>query len=174
MGKVEVLSEFHIWQIVMARRLEASISETVWLVGCSSSIVISIYKKWINDGEDKVLDVRVSLKKKNLEAVLHGKAKSAPERGWQPNIMQVLEHAFPSTHFSGYCWIKDCAANFSLVCLCSLSVNINYTYSRPGNINTVLWMNEIVRVRWITISHSSHRWSCQGTPGEQLLPPILV
>ncbi|GFU41428.1 uncharacterized protein TNCV_2171811 [Trichonephila clavipes] len=37
--------------IVMARRLETSISETARLMGCSRSTVVSTYAKWINDGE---------------------------------------------------------------------------------------------------------------------------
>ncbi|GFU60120.1 transposable element Tc1 transposase [Trichonephila clavipes] len=35
----------------MARRLCTSISETARLVGCSRSTVVSIYAKWMNDGE---------------------------------------------------------------------------------------------------------------------------
>ncbi|GBM73263.1 hypothetical protein AVEN_158622-1 [Araneus ventricosus] len=35
----------------MARRLKTSITETARLVGCSRSAVVSIYAKWINDGD---------------------------------------------------------------------------------------------------------------------------
>ncbi|GBM96662.1 hypothetical protein AVEN_29480-1 [Araneus ventricosus] len=51
MGKAADLSEFDRGQIVMARRLGTSITETARLVGCSRSAVISIHAKWINDGD---------------------------------------------------------------------------------------------------------------------------
>ncbi|GBM36947.1 hypothetical protein AVEN_231487-1 [Araneus ventricosus] len=50
-GKAAYLSEFDIGQIVMARRLGTSITETARLVGCSRSAVVSIHAKWINDGD---------------------------------------------------------------------------------------------------------------------------
>lgn len=37
----------------MARRLETSLSETVRLVGCSSTVVGGIYRMWSIDGETK-------------------------------------------------------------------------------------------------------------------------
>lgn len=51
MGKAADLSEFDRGQIVMARRLGTSISETARLVGCSRPAVVSTYEKWLNDGE---------------------------------------------------------------------------------------------------------------------------
>ncbi|GBO35762.1 hypothetical protein AVEN_198357-1 [Araneus ventricosus] len=51
MGKAADLSEFDRGQIVMARRLGTSITETARLVGCSRSAVVSIHSKWINDGD---------------------------------------------------------------------------------------------------------------------------
>ncbi|ROL41793.1 hypothetical protein DPX16_9384 [Anabarilius grahami] len=45
MGKRKDLSEFDKDQIVMARRLDQSISKTAALVGCSRSAVVSIYQK---------------------------------------------------------------------------------------------------------------------------------
>ncbi|GBN76831.1 hypothetical protein AVEN_120240-1 [Araneus ventricosus] len=51
MGKASDLSEFDREQIVMARRLGTSITETARLVSCSRSAVVSIHAKWINDGD---------------------------------------------------------------------------------------------------------------------------
>ena len=51
MEKATNLSDFDRSQIVMARRLRTSNSETVQLVGFSRSTVVSIYAKWMNDGE---------------------------------------------------------------------------------------------------------------------------
>ncbi|GBN33450.1 hypothetical protein AVEN_158340-1 [Araneus ventricosus] len=51
MGKAADLSEFDRGQIVMARRLGTSVTETAGLVGCSRSAVVSIHAKWINDGD---------------------------------------------------------------------------------------------------------------------------
>ncbi|GBN76236.1 Transposable element Tc1 transposase [Araneus ventricosus] len=51
MGKAVDLSEFDRGEIVMARRLEMSITETARLVGCSRSAVVIIHAKWINDGD---------------------------------------------------------------------------------------------------------------------------
>ncbi|GBO09270.1 Transposable element Tc1 transposase [Araneus ventricosus] len=48
MGKAADLSEFDRGQIVMARRLGTSITETARLVGCSRSVVVNIHTKWIN------------------------------------------------------------------------------------------------------------------------------
>ncbi|KAK3516229.1 hypothetical protein QTP70_006376 [Hemibagrus guttatus] len=50
MGKCKDLSEFDKGQIVMARRLDQSISKTAALVGCSRSAVVSIYQKWSKEG----------------------------------------------------------------------------------------------------------------------------
>ncbi|KAK3549192.1 hypothetical protein QTP70_034192, partial [Hemibagrus guttatus] len=50
MGKRKDLSEFDKDQIVMARRLDQSISKTAALVGCSWSAVVSIYQKWCRSG----------------------------------------------------------------------------------------------------------------------------
>lgn len=51
MGKAADLSDFDKGQIVMARRLGTSISETARLVGCSRAVVVSTYQKWCRDGE---------------------------------------------------------------------------------------------------------------------------
>ncbi|GBM72218.1 hypothetical protein AVEN_244006-1 [Araneus ventricosus] len=51
MGKAADLSEFDRGQIVMARRLGTSITESARLVGCSRSAVVSIHAKWINDSD---------------------------------------------------------------------------------------------------------------------------
>lgn len=51
MGKAADLSDFDRGQIVMARRLGTSITETARLVGCSRSTVVSTYAKWMKDGE---------------------------------------------------------------------------------------------------------------------------
>ncbi|GBM76679.1 hypothetical protein AVEN_48801-1 [Araneus ventricosus] len=49
MGKAAGLGEFDRGQIVMARRLETSITETARLVGWSRSAAVIIHAKWIND-----------------------------------------------------------------------------------------------------------------------------
>ncbi|XP_054711340.1 uncharacterized protein LOC129220929 [Uloborus diversus] len=51
MGKAADLSDFDRGQILMARRLGTSISETARLVSCSRLTVVSTYAKWMNDGE---------------------------------------------------------------------------------------------------------------------------
>ncbi|GFS65721.1 transposable element Tcb1 transposase [Trichonephila clavipes] len=51
MGKAADLSDFDRGQIVMVRRLGASISETARVVGCSRSIVVSTYAKGMDDCE---------------------------------------------------------------------------------------------------------------------------
>ncbi|KAK3543015.1 hypothetical protein QTP70_008701 [Hemibagrus guttatus] len=50
MSRCKDLSEFDKGQIVMARRLDQSISKTAALVGCSQSAVVSIYQKWSMEG----------------------------------------------------------------------------------------------------------------------------
>lgn len=51
MGKCKDLSDFERGQIVMARRLGQSISQTAKLVGCSRSAVVSTFKKWTQEGQ---------------------------------------------------------------------------------------------------------------------------
>ena len=51
MGKIVDLSAFDRSQIVMARKLPTSISETARPVGCSQSTVVNTYGQWMNDGE---------------------------------------------------------------------------------------------------------------------------
>lgn len=51
MGKSKDLSDFDKGQIVMARRLGQSISQTAALVGCSRCAVVSTYKKWSKEGQ---------------------------------------------------------------------------------------------------------------------------
>ncbi|GBN37285.1 hypothetical protein AVEN_160868-1 [Araneus ventricosus] len=51
MGKAADLSELDRGQIVMARRLGTSLTETARLVDCSRSAVVSIHAKWIDDGD---------------------------------------------------------------------------------------------------------------------------
>ncbi|KAF3698668.1 Transposable element Tc1 transposase [Channa argus] len=51
MGRNKDLSDFDKGQIVMARRLGQSISQTAGLVGCSRCAVVSTYKKWIKEGQ---------------------------------------------------------------------------------------------------------------------------
>ncbi|KAK3515186.1 hypothetical protein QTP70_009591 [Hemibagrus guttatus] len=50
MGKCKDLSKFDKGHIVMATRLDQSISKTAALVGCSRTAVISIYQKWSKEG----------------------------------------------------------------------------------------------------------------------------
>ncbi|GBM91025.1 hypothetical protein AVEN_198494-1 [Araneus ventricosus] len=54
MGKAADLSEFDRGQIVMARRLETSITLIARLIGCSRSAVVSTHAKWINDGDTSI------------------------------------------------------------------------------------------------------------------------
>ncbi|KAI4872592.1 hypothetical protein NFI96_002177 [Prochilodus magdalenae] len=51
MGKREDLSDFDRGQIVVARRLGQSISQTAKLVGCSRSAVANTYRKWCVEGQ---------------------------------------------------------------------------------------------------------------------------
>ncbi|PRD21495.1 UNVERIFIED_CONTAM: hypothetical protein NCL1_51573 [Trichonephila clavipes] len=86
MGKVADLSDFDRGQIVMARRLGKSISETTRLVGCSRTTVVSTYAKWMNDGETSsrrhgVGRPHAIKKKRSSETVSHGEAKLEPDSG---------------------------------------------------------------------------------------------
>ena len=51
MGRSKDLSDFDKNQIVMARRLDQSISETARLVGCSRSAVVSTDQQWSEEGQ---------------------------------------------------------------------------------------------------------------------------
>ena len=61
-GRSKDLSDFDTGQIVMARRLGQSISETARLVGCSRSAVMSTYRQWSEEGQtgDRVLGAQGS------------------------------------------------------------------------------------------------------------------
>ncbi|GBN20627.1 hypothetical protein AVEN_229402-1 [Araneus ventricosus] len=86
MGKAADLSEFDREQIVMARRLGTSITETARLVGYSQSAAVIIHAKWIIDGDTSsrrqgVDRPRIIKDFKTLETIPLGKAKSAPGSG---------------------------------------------------------------------------------------------
>lgn len=51
MGKASNLSEFDKSEVVMARRVETSVSETACLVGCLHVVAVNTYRKWCTDGE---------------------------------------------------------------------------------------------------------------------------
>jgi len=51
MGRNKDVSDFDKGQIVMARQLGQSISETARLVCCSQSAVVRIYQKWSEEGQ---------------------------------------------------------------------------------------------------------------------------
>ncbi|GBM55538.1 hypothetical protein AVEN_16353-1 [Araneus ventricosus] len=82
MGEAADVSEFDKGQIVMARRLGTSITETARLVGFSRSAVVSVHAKWINDGDTSCRRQGVGrprvIKEKGRRL---GKAKSAPDSG---------------------------------------------------------------------------------------------
>ncbi|GBN45983.1 hypothetical protein AVEN_103359-1 [Araneus ventricosus] len=67
----------------MARRLGMSITETARLVGCSRSAFVTIYAKWINDGDTSSRRQGVGrprvIQKRTSETIPLGKAKSAPD-----------------------------------------------------------------------------------------------
>ena len=51
MGRSKDLSNFDKGQIIMARRLGQSISETTRLVECSLTAVVSTYRQWSEEGQ---------------------------------------------------------------------------------------------------------------------------
>ncbi|GBO20484.1 hypothetical protein AVEN_193950-1 [Araneus ventricosus] len=85
MGKAAVLSEFDRGQIVMARRLRTSITETALLVGCSRSAVVSIHAKWINDGDTSSIRQTVVRPR-----VIKEKGRRRPSRLVKQNQRQIV------------------------------------------------------------------------------------
>ncbi|GBM34608.1 hypothetical protein AVEN_171648-1 [Araneus ventricosus] len=124
MGKAADLSEFYRRQIVMARRLETSITETARLVGCSRSAVVSIHAKWVNDGvtssrRQGVGRLRVINEKgRRRLSRLVKQHRCQTVAQLTANKIQAQAQVFRNTQFSGHCWIWDCAADVQLVCLC--------------------------------------------------------
>ncbi|GBM37104.1 hypothetical protein AVEN_68711-1 [Araneus ventricosus] len=124
MGKATDLSEFDRGQIVMARRLGASITETARLVGCSQSAVVSIHAKWINDGGTSSRPQGVGRKR-----VIKEKGRRRQSRLVKQNRRQTVAqltaqyNAGPSASVSVHTvqrtrWIWDCTADVPLVRLC--------------------------------------------------------
>ncbi|GBM75483.1 hypothetical protein AVEN_54082-1 [Araneus ventricosus] len=124
MGKAADLSEFERRQIVMARRLRTSITETARLVSFSRSAVVSIHAKWINDGDTSSRRRGVGrprvIKEKGRRSLSRLVKQNRPQ-----TVAQLIAqyNAGPSasvrnTQFSGHCWIWDCSADVPLVCLC--------------------------------------------------------
>ena len=60
------VSDFHWSQIAMARRIATRISKTARLGGCLRSTVVSIYAKWMNDGENNIMLKVQTLSKKKV------------------------------------------------------------------------------------------------------------
>ncbi|GBN92809.1 hypothetical protein AVEN_52803-1 [Araneus ventricosus] len=124
MGKAADLSEFVRGQIVMARRLGTSITETARLIGCSRSAVVSIHEKWINDGDTSSRRQGVGRPR-----VMKEKGRRRLSRLVKQNRRQTVAqltsqyNAGPSASVSEltvseHCWIWDCTADVPLVCLC--------------------------------------------------------
>ncbi|GFV35873.1 uncharacterized protein TNCV_2866331 [Trichonephila clavipes] len=93
MGNAADLSDFDRGQIVMARRLATSISETARLVCCSRSTVVSTHAKWLNDYETSsrrhgVKRLHAIQEQKPLETVSHGEVKPEPDSGSVDNPIQ--------------------------------------------------------------------------------------
>ncbi|GBN75816.1 hypothetical protein AVEN_123385-1 [Araneus ventricosus] len=123
MGNAADLSEFDRGQIVMARRLGTSITDTARLVGCLRSAVVSIHEKWINDGGTSSRRQRVGRPR-----VIKEKGRRRLSRLVNQNRRQTVAqltaqyHAGPSASVSEHTQrtllIWDCAADVPLVCLC--------------------------------------------------------
>ncbi|GBM05613.1 hypothetical protein AVEN_202246-1 [Araneus ventricosus] len=123
MGKAADLSEFDRGQIVMARRLGTSITETARLVGCLRSAVVSIHAKWINDGGtssrrqgDGRPRVIKEKKRRRLSRLVKQNRRQTVQLTAQYNAgpsANVSEHTVQRT-----LWIWNCAADIPLVCLC--------------------------------------------------------
>ncbi|GFY05301.1 uncharacterized protein TNCV_2207471 [Trichonephila clavipes] len=119
------LSDFDRGHIVMARRLETSISETSRLVGCSRFTVVSTYAKWMNDRETSRRRYGVgrphAIKEKGRRRLY-----CMAEQNWSQTVAQLTAqyNARPSrivsehTLFRGHCWMRVHAANVPLECLC--------------------------------------------------------
>ncbi|GBM92854.1 hypothetical protein AVEN_246781-1 [Araneus ventricosus] len=116
MEKAADLSELDRGQIVMARRLETSITETARLVGCSRSAVVCFHAKWIYDGDTRSRRQGVGrprvIKKRTSETVPLDKAKSAADSGSADSPIQSRsKHKRFGTHNSadtvGYGTVKQ-------------------------------------------------------------------
>ncbi|GBO24838.1 hypothetical protein AVEN_215159-1 [Araneus ventricosus] len=145
MGKATDLSGFDRGQIIMVRRFGTSITETARLVGCSRYAVVSIHEKCINDGDTssrrqgvgRPCVIKGKGRRRLCRLVKQNRRQTVAQL--TPNTMQVQAQVFWNTQLSelsGHCWIWDCAADSSLVCLCCPSVIVNYAYRGPGNIET--------------------------------------
>ncbi|GBM61172.1 hypothetical protein AVEN_102477-1 [Araneus ventricosus] len=104
MGKAADLSKFDRGQIVMARRLGTSITETARLVGCSRSAVFSIHAKWINDGHTSSRRQGVGrprvIKEKGCCLVKQNRRQTVAQLTAQYNAgpsAEVLEHTVQRT-----------------------------------------------------------------------------
>uniref|UniRef100_A0A8B9R9L4 Transposase Tc1-like domain-containing protein n=1 Tax=Astyanax mexicanus TaxID=7994 RepID=A0A8B9R9L4_ASTMX len=90
MGKREDLSDFDKGQIVMARRLGRSISESAQLVGCSRPAVVNVYRKWTEEGH--ITNRRLGVGRPRLiDAQAQERLASMIGKNKRPTVAQVTE-----------------------------------------------------------------------------------
>ncbi|GBM23434.1 Transposable element Tcb1 transposase [Araneus ventricosus] len=180
MEKAAALSEFDRGQIVMARKLATSITETARLVGCSRSAVVSIHAKWINDGDNKSKRQGVGRPR-----VIKEKGRRRLSRLVKQNRRQTVAqltvqyNAGPSASVSEYSVQRTlldmelCSRRPTRVPLLTnrhRQLRLQWTREHPD------WtMDECKRVSWsdespFLIHHVDGRIRVRRLPGEQLLP----
>ncbi|GBO35378.1 Transposable element Tc1 transposase [Araneus ventricosus] len=148
MVKAADLSEFDRGQIVMARRLGTSITETARVVSCSRFAVVSIHAKWINDGD----------------------TSSRRQGVGRPRVIKEKGRPACSADTVGYGTVQQ--AYHSCASVDQVSSSTTPTVAREHRDWT---MDEWKRVAWsdesrFLIHHVDGRVRVRRLPGEQLLP----
>ncbi|GBN02181.1 Transposable element Tc1 transposase [Araneus ventricosus] len=180
MGTDADLSEFDTGQIVMARRLGTSITETAGLVGCSRSAVVIIHAKGISDGDTSSRRHSVGRhtrheRKRTSETVPLGKANSAPDSGSADSPIQCrFKRKCFGTHSSGYTvgygtvqqTPHSCASVDQAPSSITPTVGLGASRLDHGEWKRVAWWDES---RFL-IHHVDGRVRVRRLPGEQLLP----
>ncbi|GBO01977.1 hypothetical protein AVEN_273698-1 [Araneus ventricosus] len=184
MGKAVDMSEFDRGQIVMARRLGTSITETARLVGCSRSAVVSIHPKWINDGDTssrrqgigRPLVIKEKGRRRLSRLVKQNRRQTVAQLTAQYNAgpsASVSEHTVQRT-------LLDrglCSRRLTRVpLLTKRHRQLRLQWAREHRDWT---MDEWKRVAWsdesrFLIHHVDDRVRVRRLPGKQLLPPCTA
>ncbi|GBM40932.1 hypothetical protein AVEN_161577-1 [Araneus ventricosus] len=173
MGKAADLSEFDRGQIVMARRLGTSFTETARLVGCSRSAVVSIHAKWINDGD-------TSSKRQSVGSPHVMKEKG---RRWLSRLVKQNRHPTVAQLTAQY--NADPSASVSEHTVQRTLLDMGLCSRRPNPVLLLTKHHRPLRLQWARDERKRFSWLDESRflihhvdgcvrvrhlPGEQLLP----
>ncbi|GFW30252.1 transposable element Tc1 transposase [Trichonephila clavipes] len=184
MGNAADLSDFDRGQIVMARRLGTSISETARLMDCSRSTIVSTNAKRMNDGETSSRRHGVGCSH-DIKEKSHRRLFRMVKQNWSQTVAQltaqyndgpskiVSEHTVQRTLLDKGLHSKR-PTRVPLLTKRHRQLRLRWAREHhdwsTDQWERVAWSDE----SWFVINHADGRIRIRRLPGEQLLPQCTV